>query len=976
MKKVKNKQGKRASKLAKAENLKLKEITVQNAEGEPETKATILVQNHINYTPKVSVIIPVYNVEEYLRQCLDSVINQTLKEIEIICVDDGSTDSSLEILKEYAAKDHRITLITQQNLHAGVARNAGLAVAKGEYVHFLDSDDWIALNTYQLILQNRTFNVDVFIFSGERIDYKLKKKISMPWLFPSNMIGYFYTSKILSNIFTLFSPEVWNKLFSLKYLKNKDIKFQNLISCNDIYFSYSALVLSNQICICSDVLYNYRYNTGKQITTFRGKFNDNVYRAFQSLKNKCLRYNILNNVAENLENSALNSFIYQIRKSEYLSNQDIKKYKDFFSTSQKALYIRKLENSLVIPIVFATNDKYAKYIPVTITSILENSSKIYTYQFYIFHSGLSDESKQIISKNEAYQYYKNYNISFIDIRSFINTSEFYSRGRFSIEMWYRLLIPEILNNYEKVIYLDCDLIVLSDISTLYNTYLADNYLAVIRNMVTESFLRLKQLSIEPKEYFNSGVLLFNNHQWNNLKLRSKCLDKLKIYPNLDCPDQDILNIVCANHVYYLDYKWNFTWQFLWSLDKLTKDDLLLYKKAEKDFSIIHYTTGIKPWNDPTKKYADIWWKYAAKTKLFEYNKALYNWYFKVKQQQINLDNPQTFNEKIQWLKLYDSTPIKTKLADKYLVRDWVKEKIGEKYLITLLGVYDKFEEIDFDKLPNQFVIKCNHGSGWNIIVKDKSKLNLAETKEKLDKWLKTNFAFKYGYELHYRDIKPKIIIEKYVSNDGKNLYDYKFWCFNGNVKYMQFRNDFSEHLEMCFYDLHWKKQPFYYDHPLYKPDLPKPDNFSEMVNIAQKLCKGFAFVCVDLYRLNDGSIKFGEMTFTRSSGTGKWCDEKYNYKLGQLIKLPELAYNIDSGEYYKLPHIPTNNNKTPKDVLLSKSILSYKLFNFLPLFTFNQRNERKVWKILGLPIFKIQKLSGFKTKYYVLGIPVLKTIKR
>ncbi|MBR1374174.1 glycosyltransferase family 2 protein, partial [bacterium] len=124
MKKQKNKQAKKASKLAKAENLKKKPaqfITVKNAEGDPDTTAEILIQNQIDYTPKVSVIIPVYNVEQYLRECLDSVVNQTLKEIEIICVDDGSTDSSLEILKEYAAKDKRMTVIRQQNLHAGVA---------------------------------------------------------------------------------------------------------------------------------------------------------------------------------------------------------------------------------------------------------------------------------------------------------------------------------------------------------------------------------------------------------------------------------------------------------------------------------------------------------------------------------------------------------------------------------------------------------------------------------------------------------------------------------------------------------------------------------------------------------------------------------------------------------------------------------------------------------------------------------------
>ena len=131
----------------------LKTIMVKNADGEPDTTATILVQNQINYVPKVSVIIPIYNVETYLPQCLDSIINQTLKEIEIICVDDGSTDKSLDILKEYAKKDKRVAIITQKNLHAGVARNAGLSQAKGEYISFLDSDDFCEPEMFEKMYQ-------------------------------------------------------------------------------------------------------------------------------------------------------------------------------------------------------------------------------------------------------------------------------------------------------------------------------------------------------------------------------------------------------------------------------------------------------------------------------------------------------------------------------------------------------------------------------------------------------------------------------------------------------------------------------------------------------------------------------------------------------------------------------------------------------------------------------------------------------
>ena len=169
-------------KLVKSTNARtgknIKAITVKNADGEPDTTAKILVQNKISYTPKVSVIIPVYNVEKYLRECLDSVVNQTLREIEIICVDDGSTDSSLDILKEYASKDNRITVIGQQNLHAGVARNAGLAVARGEYLSFLDSDDFFELNMLAEMYNTAKKDGSDTVICGNYVYNDTKKQIT------------------------------------------------------------------------------------------------------------------------------------------------------------------------------------------------------------------------------------------------------------------------------------------------------------------------------------------------------------------------------------------------------------------------------------------------------------------------------------------------------------------------------------------------------------------------------------------------------------------------------------------------------------------------------------------------------------------------------------------------------------------------------------------------------------------------------
>ena len=171
------------------------------------------------------------------------------------------------------------------------------------------------------------------------------------------------------------------------------------------------------------------------------------------------------------------------------------------------------------------------------------------------------------------------------------------------------------------------------------------------------------------------------------------------------------------------------------------------------------------------KFSRTDWKMKCKDvtyKLYKYctkdvtKKLLEEWYFEKTGNMLNLDNPITFNEKIQWLKLYDSTPAKTKLADKYLVKEWVNNKLGEDICIPLLGVWDRADDIDFEKLPDKFVLKCNHGAGYNIVVKNKKHLDIKKTVQKLNSWLKENYAYKYGFEMHYASIPRKIIAEKYI----------------------------------------------------------------------------------------------------------------------------------------------------------------------------------------------------------------------
>lgn len=262
MKKPSNKQAKKASKLAKAENLKKhanKVITVKNAEGAPDTTAEIVIQNKIDYEPKVSVIIPVYNVEQYLRECLDSVCGQTLKEIEIICVDDGSTDSSLEILKEYANRDNRITVMKQENLHAGVARNAGLAIAKGEYLSFLDSDDWFELNMLEEMSKKADEDGSDVVVCGCSFYNNIDKSVYYPnWIFKDEFIKnreILLNKDISNNIFQITNSWLWNKLFRHKLITNNNLKLKNTVSAEDLYFVCGYLTKANLITIIKKKIY-------------------------------------------------------------------------------------------------------------------------------------------------------------------------------------------------------------------------------------------------------------------------------------------------------------------------------------------------------------------------------------------------------------------------------------------------------------------------------------------------------------------------------------------------------------------------------------------------------------------------------------------------------------------------------------------------------------------------------------------------
>lgn len=254
---------------------------------------------------------------------------------------------------------------------------------------------------------------------------------------------------------------------------------------------------------------------------------------------------------------------------------------------------------------------------------------------------------------------------------------------------------------------------------------------------------------------------------------------------------------------------------------------------------------------------------------------------------LDWNNLQTYSEKMQWEKLFNYDERKIICTDKYRVREWVEQRLGGEYLIPLLGVWDRAEDIDFDKLPNQFVLKTNCSSGDVIIVKDKSMLTKNDIKgyrKKLNYYLDMQFGYN-TCELHYNQIKPKIIAETFIECSGSDLPDYKFLCFEGKPYFCWVDIDRYHGHKRNVYDMEWNLQDWHqYNYGISKEGVEKPANFEKMVKIATTLCKGFHHVRVDLYDIS-GKIYFGEMTFTNSSGFEKIEPKSADFMLGELWKI-------------------------------------------------------------------------------------------
>ncbi|MCL2718136.1 MAG: glycosyl transferase [Lachnospiraceae bacterium] len=255
---------------------------------------------------------------------------------------------------------------------------------------------------------------------------------------------------------------------------------------------------------------------------------------------------------------------------------------------------------------------------------------------------------------------------------------------------------------------------------------------------------------------------------------------------------------------------------------------------------------------------------------------------------LNIRNPKTFNEKIQWIKLYDRNPEYTRMADKYEARKYISEKIGEEYLIPLLGVWNRFDDINFNELPNQFVLKCTHDCASVVICKDKSQFDLKAAKDKLNTALLHNYYF-LGREWVYKNIKPRIIAEIYLEDESADLTDYKFMCFNGEVKcsFVCTKRNSKEGLCVTFFDKDWNRFAFTRAYPNDNEIIEKPANYAMMIELAELIAENKPFLRVDFYEVK-GKLYIGELVHYPGNGLEKFNPPEWDNIFGSWLSLPGL----------------------------------------------------------------------------------------
>ncbi|EAK9986127.1 glycosyltransferase [Campylobacter jejuni] len=654
----------------------------------------------------VGIVIPVYNCEKYLEKCLESVIHQTYKNIKIILINDGSTDCSLKILKQYVAKDNRIIIVDQANSGQGIARNVGIDLFSNriklkfkhcennlsvfetsftnnyhiksvyikknqfteyfnlniDYIIFLDSDDFWELNCIEECVKHMN-KADIVWFN-----YNFYKEIDLQQCFtlfdfykfqedmlltPEKWLELSIKKKISEFWFT------WQGMINFKKLTKLNIKFKKGLINEDQLFGFSLFGQINSIYVLNKSLLWYRirsnssmnYGQEKKYSSYLNglsegeinhikktfQYNIDIVNSYLDVVRKCNLYLSLFHIFKDtdifslLKEAFLNNYLEKSVEIFNFKNDPLKIKKEMSQQIDKIInnfYVEPIFSDNYISIVFSCDENYLIYLPVVLHSIKTQSQSNHQYDICILHDQLDlDKIDTILN------FFKNdrFSLRFISIHENLKLLKkqicFYTTSFFTEAMYYRFFIPKIFCKYTKVIYLDIDIIVMKDLQYL-NSITFEKPLAAVQCMIfSQDFIeqndhRISVLKMkQPKNYFNSGILIYNIEECQKISFTEQCIQTLNVLKQLSLPDQDVLNCVADSNVFLLPLAWNFLWNVNYRKPNYkvlySNNFLQEYKEAEKNPYIIHYCDFFKPWNSPHLPKADIWWHYARQTPFYE-----------------------------------------------------------------------------------------------------------------------------------------------------------------------------------------------------------------------------------------------------------------------------------------------------------------------------------------------------------------------
>lgn len=613
---------------------------------------------------KVSVIVPVYNVRPYLRQCLDSVLAQELDGIEIVCVDDGSSDGSADILREYEGKHGCVSVVWQENKGAGTARNKGIEVAKGEYAFFCDADDYLAPELLgSLYSAARKHDADLVFFT-RTLWSEAQGRIVKEYPLPASALAEsapFPAERFKDGILSMFGPQPWNKLVKMDYIRSKGLRYQEVPRMNDVLFSAVSVALAERIVALPVAGYFHRVEQAGEHLQSQGGNNSTPYIAFdvyEAIREELVARGVYETFRRSFFKTAESTFAYSLRtvddvtllaelfararafmlravdegcadpKSLLVANASLPGYlKDLSSTwPVKPEVLAALEGAAPVrkkAVALICDDAYTLPCVVALTSLAFSAERADDYAVYVCANGMSEDNRALIAALRADPWRLDIRFVELDMERYRSIYVHYegNTGAGSITAFAKFDLPYLLPE-DRVLYLDGDIIIRKDIAPLFDVELDGSVAAVVRD--SGRLYNATGLRARLKCYFNSGVMLLDLKKMRLGDYRRRLIEAKIALNDPKLVDQDAFNMAFDGQVKPLSIAYNALMVNLHNnigrfpvrrLNALYRTNYSCVRALEEDLTILHFASKEKPWKYRDVRYVDLWDEYRARSPL-------------------------------------------------------------------------------------------------------------------------------------------------------------------------------------------------------------------------------------------------------------------------------------------------------------------------------------------------------------------------